>query len=246
MHPAAKSFLILNSVGSTNNYAMGIIRDGLAEHGNAVFTYEQTQGKGRMGKVWDSQKGKNIALSIILAPQILTIYQQFHLSVGVALGCTDFLKNYAGVEIKIKWPNDIFWNDRKAGGILIENVINGNAWQWAVAGIGININQTTFDLDSVFPPVSLKQITGKEYDVLELAKDLYEKVMMRFEMLQQNKFEEMLKEYNKNLFGLDKNVRLKKNNVVFEIMIKGVSAQGQLITEDVMERKFDFNEITWC
>lgn len=245
MHPAAKNFLILNSVDSTNKYAMGFIREGLAVHGNAIFSYEQTHGKGRMGKVWKAEKGKNIMLSIILSPQILTIYQQFNLSVAVSLACIDVFKKYAGDETKIKWPNDIFWNDRKAGGILIENVIKENTWQWAVVGIGLNINQTNFDVESVFKPVSLKQISGKEYDVVELAKELHQNVLTRFSALEKNSFEQMLEEYNQYLFGLDKKVKLKKNNAVFETTIKGVSEQGQLITADTMERKFDFNEVEW-
>ena len=245
MHSASNSFTILASVDSTNNYAMGIIRDGLAVSGNAVFSYEQTQGKGRRGKSWNAEKGKNIMLSIILAPGNLTIYQQFHLNVAVSLGCTDLFKKYAGDKTKIKWPNDIFWNDRKAGGILIENVIKGNVWQWSVAGIGLNINQTEFQMDAVFLPVSLKQITGKEFNVVELAKELQQAVLHRQNELQSGRFLQMLDEYNEYLFGLHKKVRLKKGNAIFETIIKGVSAQGKLITFDTIEREFDFDEVEW-
>ncbi len=245
MPSAVNSITILNSVDSTNNYAMGLIRDGVAKHGDAWFSYEQTQGKGRRGKVWKAEKGKNIILSIAVKTSFLTILQQFHLSVAASLGCIDFFKKHAGDETKIKWPNDIFWNDRKAGGILIENVIKGNMWQWAVIGIGININQTDFDLDTVFTPVSLKQITGKEYYVIELAKELYEAVMKRYEELQKNEFEKVLAEYNQYLFSIEKKVKLKKHNVVFETTIKGVSPQGKLITADVIEREFDFDEVEW-
>ena len=245
MHSAANSFTILTSVDSTNNYAMGMIRDGLAVHGNACFSYLQTQGKGRRGKMWNAENGKNIMLSITMAPESLTISQQFHMSIAVALGCSDLFKRYAGGETKIKWPNDIFWNDRKAGGILTENVIKGNTWQWSVIGIGLNINQTEFNLETVFKPVSLKQITGKEHDVIELAKELYEEVLKRFQQLQNNEFEKLLIEYNQYLFGLDKKVKLKKDNVVFETTVKGVSPQGQLITVDVMERRIDFDEVEW-
>ncbi|MBA3674612.1 MAG: biotin--[acetyl-CoA-carboxylase] ligase [Chitinophagaceae bacterium] len=224
---------------------MGLIRDGVAKHGDAWFSYEQTQGKGRRGKVWKAEKGKNIILSIAVKTSFLTILQQFQLSVAVSLGGSDFFKKHAGQETKIKWPNDIFWNDRKAGGILIENVVKGNTWQWAVIGVGININQTEFELDSVFKPVSLKQITGKEYYVIELAKELYEAVMKRYEELQKNEFEKALAEYNQYLFSLDKKVKLKKDNMVFETTIKGVSLQGKLITADVIEREFDFDGVEW-
>ena len=245
MHSAANSFTILTSVDSTNNYAMAQVRDGIAKHGEAWFTYEQTHGKGRRGKVWKVEKGKNILLSISVATGFLTLYQQFYLSVAVSLGCIDLFKKYAGDETKIKWPNDIFWNDRKAGGILIENIIKGNDWQWAVIGVGINVNQTNFNLHAAFPPVSIKQITGKEYDIVELGKELYAAILKRYEELQKNGIEKMMIEYNQYLFGLGKKVKLKKGNMVFETTIKGVSPQGQLITVDTLERHFDFDEVVW-
>jgi BirA family biotin operon repressor/biotin-[acetyl-CoA-carboxylase] ligase len=245
MHSAANSFTILTSVDSTNNYAMAKIRDGIAKHGEAWFTYEQTHGKGRRGKVWKVEKGKNILLSISVATGFLTLYQQFYLSMAVSLGCIDLFKKYAGDETRIKWPNDIFWNDRKAGGILIENIIKGSVWQWAVIGIGINVNQTVFNLDSVFPPVSLKQITGKEFDIIELAIELHKAIMMRYEELQKNGIEKMLIEYNQYLYSLEKKVKLKKDNIVFETTVKGISPHGKLITTDTIERQFDFDEVVW-
>ncbi len=245
MHSASNSFNILTSVDSTNNYAMAQVRDGIAKHGDAWFTYEQTHGKGRPGKVWKVEKGKNILLSISVATGFLTLYQQFYLSVSVSLGCIDLFKKYAGDETKIKWPNDIFWNDRKAGGILIENVVKGTVWQWAVIGVGININQTTFNFDAAFTPVSLKQITGNEFDVIELGKELHEAILKRYEELQKNGIEKLIIEYNHYLFGLGKRVKLKKDNMVFETTVKAVSPYGQLITVDTLERQFDFDEVEW-
>jgi BirA family biotin operon repressor/biotin-[acetyl-CoA-carboxylase] ligase len=245
MESASNSFIILNSVDSTNNYAMGFIRDGLAKNGYACFSYEQTHGKGRRGKIWNSEKGKNIVLSIAVRMSFLTVYQQFYLSIAASLGCMDFFKKRAGDKTKIKWPNDIFWNDRKAGGILIENVIKANIWQWAVVGIGININQHNFNIKNAFPPVSLKQITGREYDVIELAKELQKAIMIRYKQLKSNDFEKMLNEYNQNLFGLGEKVKLKKGNIIFETIVKGVSPQGKLITNDALDRIFDFDEVEW-
>ena len=245
MLPVANPLTILTSVDSTNNYAMGMVRDGLAKHGEAWFSYEQTHGKGRRGKMWKAEKGKNIISTIVVSTRFLTVYQQFYLSVAVSLACLEFYKKYAGDETKIKWPNDIFWNDRKAGGILIENVLKGNDWQWAIIGIGININQTEFSVDSVFVPVSLKQITGREYDVIALANELYELVMKNYDALKNNQFDKMLIEYNQILFGLDKKVKLKKDNISFETTVKGVTAHGKLITYSSMEKQFDFDEVEW-
>ncbi len=240
----APAFIILKQVDSTNNYAMAAIHEGLAKHGDAVFTGIQTHGKGQRGKAWQSGDDENIALSVTLKPSHLKILQPFQLSVAVALAAYDFYSTYDSDNVFIKWPNDIYWRDRKAGGILIENVIRGNKWQWAVAGIGININQTEFD-DALKNAVSLKQVTGKSFDTMVLAKQLYACVIKRTEELFTKSFDVLLEEYNQHLFRKNMLVKLKKDNVVFETLIKSVSPQGFLITQDAIERQFDFGEVEW-
>ena len=142
----------------------------------------------------------------------------------------------------IKWPNDIFINDSKAGGILIENVIKGTLWQWAVIGIGLNINQEKFEKFNL-KATSLKLATGENYDVLNLAEELILLVLKRVEELKSGNFEKMLEEYNQYLFARNKIVKLKKENILFETKIIGVSSSGQLITKDAFERRFDFDEV---
>src|SRR5215211_8505630 len=110
-------FIILDCVDSTNNYAMAQIRSGNAKDGNAWFAMEQSRGKGRQGKIWQAEKGQNIILSIVSDTRFLQVYQQFQLSAVVSLSCCDFFKAFHNINLKIKWPNDLFWNDRKAGGI---------------------------------------------------------------------------------------------------------------------------------
>jgi BirA family biotin operon repressor/biotin-[acetyl-CoA-carboxylase] ligase len=238
------SIVILKQVDSTNNYAMAKVHAGLAKHGNAWFSSNQTEGKGQRGKVWSSNKGQNIALSVVLKPKLLNIIHPFQLSTAIALAAFDFFSKYAGDETAIKWPNDLYWRDRKAGGILIENKFNGNTWKWSVAGIGININQTEFE-EALVNPVSLMQITGKNFDPEVLAKELYDSIVERTNELLTKPFEIILEEYNQHLYKMKKLVRLKRNNMVFETMIKGVSAQGQLLTVDAIEKKFDFGEVEW-
>ena len=105
-------FTILDTVDSTNNYAMARIDDGFAKHGMVWFANEQTAGKGQRGKNWTSEKGENIVMSLVLSPGQLKITSQFHLSAAVALACFEFLSGYIDDETKIKWPNDLFWRDR--------------------------------------------------------------------------------------------------------------------------------------
>jgi BirA family transcriptional regulator, biotin operon repressor / biotin---[acetyl-CoA-carboxylase] ligase len=254
MHHSNSAFIVLDSVDSTNNYAMAKVHAGLAKHGDGWFAHHQTTGKGQRGKKWHTGNGKNIAMSIVIEPSPLLISEQFKLSAAIALACFDFFNTYAFDETKIKWPNDIYWRDRKAGGILIENVIGKSAgnnekhhsssWKYAIAGIGININEAGFD-EELANAVSLKQITGKDFEPVELAKQLQLIVLKRVKELNQNPFEVLLKEYNNNLYKINQAVRLKKNNIDFESEIKGVTETGQLYTTDRIDNFFDFGEVEW-
>lgn len=252
MHPLNSTFEILSSVDSTNNYAMAKVHAGLAKHGDAWFAMEQTGGKGQRGKKWHTGNGKNIALSIVVKPSFLFIEGQFKLSAAVALACYDFFSKYAGDETRIKWPNDIYWRDRKAGGILIENVIgrshakqNGASnWKYAVIGIGINVNQTSFD-KGLANPVSLKQICGRVLDPVELAKELQHTVLLAFSQLEKQSFQKTLHKYNQCLYKLNSHVQLKKKDILFETTIKGVTEKGQLYTSDLIDNYFDFGEVEW-
>ena len=237
-------FNILDTVDSTNNYAMGSIHAATARHGELWFTNHQTAGKGQRGKAWATEKGKNIAMSLVLEPGKLGFKAPFNLSAAVAITCFEFFSNYAGDETKIKWPNDLFWRDRKAGGILIENVFNGKTWKWAIIGIGININQTNFDKFPI-PPVSLKAITGKNFNATDLAKELYALLMKKLPEPEINDAAKITGQYNNHLYKINKTVTLKKDGTNFETIIKGVSAQGRLITVDAVEREFDFGEVEW-
>src|SRR5256885_16124829 len=100
---------------------MGLVHAGMAQHGTAVFTHEQTKGKGQRNRQWQSQKDQNIAISLVIEPKSLVISELFILSMTIATGVKHFFNSYTNGDVKIKWPNDIYWRDRKAGGILIEN-----------------------------------------------------------------------------------------------------------------------------
>ena len=220
-----------------------------AQHGIAIFSHEQTAGKGQRSKNWVSEKDANIALSILLNPYPLRIQDQFQLSICVAVSVYELFLKYAGDETKIKWPNDLYWRDRKAGGILIENVIGAGQsaigdWQWAVIGIGININQTIFPFE-LPNPVSLKQITSKTFQPVELAKELCLVIDKNYEGLINGKFKSLFNIYKDHLYKKNERVKLKKDNRVFETIIKGVSETGQLITNHSIEERFDFGEVDW-
>jgi BirA family transcriptional regulator, biotin operon repressor / biotin---[acetyl-CoA-carboxylase] ligase len=239
-------FILLTTVDSTNNYAMAQAHAGLATPGTAYFALDQTAGKGQRGRIWRTVPGKNIIMSLVLDPGGLSLRSGFLLSASVALGCYDFYKTFAGDETSIKWPNDLYWRDRKAGGILIENQVGkpDNSWLHAIAGIGININQTIFD-DASARAVSLKQITGVENEVTALAKMLCVKVEARLRDLYERRFETILDNYNHALFKCNQKVKLRNGAIVFETTIKGVDDQGNLLVRDTIDRSFGFGEVSW-
>ncbi|MCX8020575.1 MAG: biotin--[acetyl-CoA-carboxylase] ligase [Chitinophagaceae bacterium] len=268
MYPADFPLIELPSVDSTNRFARQLIRENKARHGMAVFTMHQTAGKGQRGKVWISEPGKNIAISIIIEPQRLKLRHPFHLSVSIALAVHDFFSQYTNGDIAIKWPNDIYWKDKKAGGILIENIFSGqhtenenheahtsfplerknndsaSLWTWAVAGIGLNINQTEFTAE-LPNPVSLRQITGKTFDVRRLTAELYEKVKQYLELVLHHSFQSLPEKYNQSLYKRGEQVRFKKQNRIFEAKILHVTDSGTLLVEHGIEEEIHFGEAEW-
>lgn len=234
----------LTEVESTNIYAMDRLQANLAAHGTVFFAHSQTAGKGQHGKSWSGEPGRNIAMSVIIDCSFLLLGQQFPLSVMVALACHDLFSKYAGDETFVKWPNDIYWRDRKAGGILIENQVRGSNWQAAVVGIGINLNQTVFSSE-LKNPVSLKQITGKDFDTVSVAKELCGCLEKRYGQLKNGLFEKLLSEYNERLFKRGEKVRLKKGSAGFECVIGGVSANGELEVIGGLQDSYRFGEVEW-
>jgi len=235
-------FIELQTVDSTNNYATALVHEGMAQHGTVVFAHHQTAGRGQRSKSWFTGTGNNLALSVVVQPFGLPLSNLFLLSMATAVGVWRFFAEYAGAETKIKWPNDLYWNDRKAGGILIENSLAGTEWKHAIVGIGININQPFFEGFS--QAVSLQQITGKEYDVVELAKSLCHYLQQSYELLTTNQ-KEIIAQYHQQLYKRNSVVKLKTGSRVFETYIKGVNSSGQLVTGQAVEELFSVGEVEW-
>jgi BirA family transcriptional regulator, biotin operon repressor / biotin---[acetyl-CoA-carboxylase] ligase len=265
--PANCPFIELPSVDSTNNYARQLLKAGepptrqpVAWHGTGIFAHEQVAGKGQRGKTWVSEKGVNIALSIMVHPSSIALNNAFALSACAALAGYRFFSKYAGDDIRIKWPNDIYWQDRKAGGILIEtgvgerrmeNRLQEDASQetesyfkWAVVGMGFNINQTAFD-PALPNPVSLKQITGKTFEPPVLAEELHQIFCDTYNELISSDFNTAYHLYNHLLYKKGKTVKFKKDNRVFEAVIKEVNTAGQLVVAHNVEECFDFGGVEW-
>ena len=148
----------LAETDSTNTYLQQLDADRHLPEGYIAYTDTQRAGRGQRGNSWESQPGKNLTFSLLLRPEHIPANQQFLLSQAVSLAATDVLNRYAS-GFSIKWPNDIYWEDKKIAGILIENVLSGSTFARSIVGIGLNINQERFISDAP-NPVSLFQITG--------------------------------------------------------------------------------------
>lgn len=137
----------------------------------ALMTYRQTAGRGQRGNSWESEDGKNITLSILLRPTSVKASEQFVISQVVSVAIAETLRHFMpqmSSAVAIKWPNDIYVTNRKICGILIENSLNGDRIVRSVVGIGLNVNQTEFHSDAP-NPVSMRQLTGKEWNIDVLA-----------------------------------------------------------------------------
>ena len=194
MSPATPNVILgaplieLSTIDSTNIYAMGQIKEGLAKSGSCYTADFQTHGKGQHGRVWESSKGQNILCSYILELKKLDAHKnwtpadQIGFSAAIALGVRAFFGAFAGPETKIKKPNDIYFRDRKAGGILLENLVRGQDWTWTVIGIGMNINQSSFSTAAVNSvssnPISLQEITNKSWDLKKIQQHLSDALNM--------------------------------------------------------------------
>lgn len=153
---------ILEEAASTNSEAALFARTG-TKAPVLLAARRQTAGRGQRGNSWEAEPGKNITASLLWFPRAFRASLQFSLSEAVALAVVDMLAG-AGIEAKVKWPNDIYVGDRKICGILIEHSVTGMTIDHTVAGVGINVNQRLF-LSDAPNPVSMTQLTGNEYDV---------------------------------------------------------------------------------
>lgn len=170
-------YIRLDEVDSTNNWLKA---NGAAYgHGTVVTAATQTAGRGQRGNSWESQPGANVTMSMLIEPRDVPASQQFAVSEVVSLAVVDTLREFLGDDapVAVKWPNDIYWNDRKICGILIENVLCGTRILRSVVGIGLNVNQREF-LSDAPNPVSMYQIAGHEFDVDEVLQYL-SKIILR-------------------------------------------------------------------
>jgi len=221
--------IFLENLPSTNTYAGKLLRKGNTQEGTIIHTNYQSDGRGQMGNGWESEDGKNLLMSIILNPSTINPADQFIISMAVSLGICDFLERHIDC-LSIKWPNDIYVKNDKIAGILIENTILGEKLEYSVAGIGLNINQEKF-LSNAPNPVSLKLITGSEYDLGACISQLSADLDKRYKQVISEEFVQIKRDYTAKLFRLNSWYNFRDQEAVFIGRIISVADNGRLKVE---------------
>jgi len=227
---------------STNVLLWEMIREKSLPEGFVVQTDFQTAGKGQVGNSWESEASRNLLFSMVLYPQRVTVDNQFLLSQLVSLGIKEALDEYTD-GITVKWPNDIYWNDKKLVGILIENSLQGTKIKSSVIGIGLNVNQKVF-VSNAPNPVSLLQITGRRQNRKLLLTKIRQNIQKLYTELSVTKIRA---EYAEALYRKDGFYTYRANDEVFQAKIISVHPDGQLELEtEAGERKeFYFKEVSF-
>ncbi len=235
----------LDEVDSTNAFANRLLKYDSPKEGTVILAEYQHKGRGQKGNTWESDKGLNLTFSFILRPEFLEPCRQFYLLMSVSLGIIDALYQ-AGIRAFIKWPNDIFINNRKAGGLLIENYLSGNKMLAVIAGVGINVNQTLFAFAGS-GATSLKIETGRDFNRSELLKHVLQSLNKWLGILYRKEFDLIRKTYLKHLWLYNQWSDYVDARGKIRGCIRGISEEGLLMLEDEQGeiRSYGFKEIEY-
>lgn len=233
----------LEEIDSTNRYLKDYREEGDEEMIVAVADY-QAAGKGQGTHTWESEKGKNLLFSIKVYPHWIPVRRQFVLSMAGALAVKDALDSYVG-NITLKWPNDVYWNDQKISGTLIENTIDSKGIKSCVFGIGLNVNQLVFHSDAP-NPVSLAQILGHEVDRDEVLKKILDGFEKYYELLRRADYMDVSGIYHLSLYRRKGFHPYRDADGEFEGALVEVEDDGHLILHDRQGRirSYAFGEIS--
>jgi BirA family biotin operon repressor/biotin-[acetyl-CoA-carboxylase] ligase len=246
-----KEFHYFPELPSTNQMALSFVSKSKPSEGTAVFTPNQTAGRGQIGSRWESEPHQNMALSLILYPKTLAIRQQFMLNKAVALAVRDTvaaLLDDSQRSVWVKWSNDIYVGKEKIAGILIQNGIQGTHLQYSIIGIGLNVNQIKFS-NNASNATSLKLQTGATYDLTLILKQICQKMEQYYLLLKFGHFDRLDALYLQHLYQYQQSAWYQRlDGSFFRGTITGVTDTGrlQMQTDGEIIETFDLKEIKFC
>ncbi|KAA6302004.1 MAG: Bifunctional ligase/repressor BirA [Candidatus Ordinivivax streblomastigis] len=236
---------------STNLLLKRIASQQALEEGTVVVASHQTAGRGQHGNQWESEKDKNLTFSLLLYPTSLPLSHHFLLSKLIALAVKDTLEEYAATvnlpsQFSIKWPNDLYFGDRKIAGILIENEWIARQITQSIAGIGLNVNQKLFVSDAP-NPISLHQIIHAETDLNRLLDSLLQRIYDWYNPLKSGEYQMISEAYHQSLYRKKGFYTYKDANGLFEAQIQSVADDGFLClqTDRGEFRRYAFKEVAF-
>jgi len=188
----------LLTVPSTNNYAAELISRTKVQNGTVIMAHEQTAGRGQRGREWLSESGKDLAFSVVIIPDSLTVNMQFYLSRAIVLGIRDFLVDLVRKPVYVKWPNDVYVGDKKICGILIENEIIGNNVAHSIIGVGLNVSFSNSNVD--FIHTSLEREMGLLPDRKHLLKEIFLTMNKRYLELLAKRYSRLSHDHAEHLY----------------------------------------------
>ena len=228
---------------STSTYLKELLKQRKLPECSVVITNNQTEGKGQPGNRWETESGKNLTFSMILYPHEIKASEQFIISKAVSVAILKTLKKF-NISTTIKWPNDIYIGDKKLGGILIENTLSGQTIDQCIVGIGLNINQENFP-DYLPNPVSIKNITGKETDLLTIFSTLHETISGYYDRIMDKKHQKIDRDYTEHLYRKSGSHLYRDKTGIFKAEFQSIGPAGHLFLkrEDGSVTGYAFKEV---
>jgi BirA family biotin operon repressor/biotin-[acetyl-CoA-carboxylase] ligase len=235
----------LDATDSTNSYLRKLYSESDVIDYTVVSAKFQTEGRGQMGTLWNSESSKNLTISVFKDVSALFIEHPFYISIATSLAIIRTLQSFSMPRLSIKWPNDILSEDKKLCGILIENVIKQNSLNASIIGIGLNVNQITFK--NLPKASSLKLLSGNNFNLDEVMFTIIKFLKYYFMLLRNEEYDFVKSEYESYLFRKNKPSTFKNTEgSLFTGIIKNISQAGslQVLLEDDILKEFELKEIT--
>lgn len=235
-----------DTLPSTNDFLVELLAKSKPPEGTTVWADNQTAGRGQYGSRWYSAPGQNLLVSVLLYPTWLKASNQWLLSEAIAVAIRDAVADLTQLPARIKWPNDVYLGERKTAGLLLQCALNGAHVQHAIAGIGLNVNQTQFPPEAP-NATSMALACGQPFNRPAVLERLLWSLEQRYLQLRQGQTERIRRDYRNHLFGLGQRRRFARpDGNTFDGIPQDVLPDGRLIVQtDQGSAVFDVKELTW-